>query len=438
MKVLPLLLLGLLLPSLALALPATTGVSNPTIVVGIIATLSGPEAVAGQDTVDGFTTAMRHLGGRFANQEVRVVVQDDKGSPDAAQQAVKRMLEREKVDFVLVAVSQAAMAAIHKPLIESRAFILNLDAAPASLAGMDCSPWLFEVGTPPDAVMDGVGTYLTGEKMRRIAVIGPDSPVTDAAVTLLRRSWAGEVSAVIRPRHGAMTYAAELAKLRQLAPDAVLSLLTGGMAVAFVRDFGASGLKSDLPMIGLWPAFERPQLSAMTDPALDILNVGPWSPDLDTPLNKRLNTDFELEYGRPVTSWVAQGYDAGLLLDAAMKATGGRTSDRDAVRNALRRAEFTSVRGAFRFDTNHVPSINVYLRRVTRDGKGRMSEEVRSVLLKDWHGRDAQVCPMRWVEEPAPGARPGQPGAAAKPGMPAKPGAPGNAAKPPVGLKKPQ
>ena len=100
----------------ASALPATTtAAGNPTIVVAIIATLSGPGAMAGQDSVDGFTTALRQMGGRFANQEVRVLVVDDHGSPDTAVQVTRRLLEREKVDFVLTAVSQAAMAAIIKP-----------------------------------------------------------------------------------------------------------------------------------------------------------------------------------------------------------------------------------------------------------------------------------------------------------------------------------
>ena len=388
--------------------------------------------MAGQDSVDGFTTAMRHLGGRFANQEVRVMVLDDKGSPDTALQITRRMLEREKVDFVLTAVSQAAMAAIIGPLTESRLFVLNLDAPPPRLFGSECSPWVFEVGTPVEATTEALGVSLTQDHVRRIAVVGAPVPATTQAVAAIRRTWTGEVLQVLTPRHGATTFAPEIARLRELAPEAVVSLLTGGMGGAFAREYGTSGFKPDIPLLGLWPSFERPMLTAMPEQALDVLNVAPWSPDLDTPPNKRLNTDFEVEYGRPVTSWVAQGYDAGLLLDAAMKATGGRAGDRDAVRHALRRAEFVSVRGPFRFDTNHVPSVNLYLRRVARDAKGRLSNEMRTVLIRDWHSREVAQCPMRWVEEPI--VQPGKPGSApgpVKPGNPptktpvtAKPGRP--------------
>ena len=415
------------------ALPVTTAAGNPTIVVAIIATLSGPGAMAGQDSVDGFTTALRQMGGRFANQEVRVLVVDDRGSPDTAVLVTRKLLERERVDFVLTAVSQSSMAAIIRPLLEARVFVLNLDAVPPALAGADCSPWLFEMGTPPDAISEAAGIHFTNEKLRKLVVVGPDSPATSVAVAGLKRSWSGEVAAVLRPRHGAVSYADEIARIRQLAPDAVYSVLTGGMGLAFVRDYAASGLKPEIPLVGAWTGFERPLLTAMADQGMDILNIAPWSPDLDVPLNKRMVTDFELEYGRPATSWVAHGYDSAQLLESAMKSTLGRTNDRDAVRHGLRRTEFASVRGGFRFDSNHMPSVPLYLRRVGRDAKGRLTEEMRAVLVKDWHSRDANQCPMRWVEEPlaAPGAKPGT-------GTPPpKPGTTPAQAKPPV-LKKPQ
>ncbi|CAA7617917.1 ABC transporter substrate-binding protein [Magnetospirillum sp. SS-4] len=400
------LLLVLLTVQTARALPASTAAGNPTIVVGVIATLSGPGAMAGQDSLDGFTTALRQMGGRFANQEVRVVPVDDRGSPDVAMQVTRRLLEREKVDFILTAVSQASMAAIVKPLNESRTFILNLDAYPDGLFGARCSASLFGLGTPPDAVSEAAGMHFANEKYRRLVVIGHDTRQTDMAVAALRRTWGGEDVTVLKARHGAATFAPEIRRIRELAPDAVYTLLSGGMGLALVRDYAAAGLKADIPLLGVWSNFERPHLTAMDDQGLDLLNVAPWSPDLDSPLNKRMISDFELEYGRPATSWVAQGYDSALLLEAAMKVTAGRTSDREAVRNALRRAEFASVRGGFRFETNHAPVINLYLRRVARDAKGRLTEETRGVLAREWRGRDAAHCPMHWGDEAAT-AKPG-------------------------------
>jgi branched-chain amino acid transport system substrate-binding protein len=343
---------------------ALPGASDPSVVIGVVATLTGPGALAGQDAVDGFNLALKQLGSRFSNQEVRVVLADDKGSPDLARQQVRRLMERERLDVVLTALSAPSLSAIVRPLVDGRLFVLNLEQPPPNLGGADCSQWLFNVGAPADGVHEALGQYLAGEKVRRVVVVGPESDLTNAAVAAFKHTFPGQVLAVVSPKPGATTFAPELAAIAKLKPDAVYSLLTGGMAGAFVRAWGASPLKPEVQLYPVWPAVERQFLSAMGD--------------------------------------AAQGYDAAFLLDATLKATNGKTVDSEAVRTALRRADFVSTRGSFKFNTNHTPILSYYLRKVGRDAKGRPTQEVRSVVLKDWRDRLAASCPMRWVEEPPP------------------------------------
>jgi branched-chain amino acid transport system substrate-binding protein len=391
-----------LVPITVRALPAGSGASDPSIVIGIVATTSGAGAIPGQDLIDGFSLALRQLGGRFANQEVRVVITDDKGSPDTARQQVKRLMERERLDIVLTAVSPASMIAIIKPLTEARLFVLDLDQAPAPLAGPECSPFLFGLAAPADGVHEALGQHLAAERMRRLVVIGPDAPKTNDAAAALKRTFHGEVAAVLMPKPGATTYESEIARIHDLKPDAVYTVLSGGMGVAFVRAYHAAGLRADIPLFAAWPLVERPMLPAMGEAAVDVVSISPWSPDLDSIPNKRLVSDFESEYGRPATTWAAQGYDSAFLLDAALKATNGKTGDSEALRAGLRRADFVSVRGGFKFNTNHFPVLTYYLRKVTRDAKGRLTHEMGGAVLKDWRDRQASSCPLRWVEETPP------------------------------------
>jgi branched-chain amino acid transport system substrate-binding protein len=383
----------------AMALP---GASDPSVVIGVVATLTGPGALAGQDAVDGFNLALKQLGGRFSNQEIRVVLTDDKGSPDVARQQVRRLMERERLDVVLTAVSQPSLAAVLHPLVDSRVFVLNLEQPPPTVGGAECSPWLFNMAAPSDGVHEALGQFLAGEKVRRLVVVAPESEITNNAVAALKRTFPGQVLAVVSPKPGATTFGPELEQIAKLKPDAAYSLLTGGMAGAFIRAWGTSALKAEVPLYPVWPAVERQFLVAMGDVAQDVQGIGTWSPDIDSIPNRRLVGDFEQEYGRPASTWAAQGYDAAFLLDGALKATNGKTVDSEAVRTALRRADFVSVRGGFKFNTNHTPVLNYYLRKVGRDAKGRPTQEVRAVVLKDWRDRQAASCPMRWVEEPPP------------------------------------
>lgn len=398
-----------LAPQAAPALPAGSGASDPSIVIGLVATLSGPGAMVGQDLADGFNLALRQLGGRFANQEVRLVVADDRGLPDVAVQQVNKLLGRERLDMVLTGVSPSSLAAVAPALFGARLFVLNLDRAPADLAGAQCSPWLFDLTAPVDGFHEAMGQHLAAEHVRRLVVVAPDSPVVAEAVAALKRTFPGEVADILVAKPGAAIYDREVDRIREIKPDAVYSLLNGGAGVAFVRAWGASGLKPEVPLYLQPSVLERPMLPAMGDAALDLVSIGTWSPDLDSIPNKRLITEFEAEYGRPATTWASQGYDAAFLLEAALKATNGRTHDSEALRSGFRRAEFVSVRGGFRFNTNHFPILNYYLRKVVKDAKGRMTQELQGIVLKDWHDRHAGICPMRWVEEPSPVPPPKKP-----------------------------
>lgn len=383
------------------AVPPGSGAKDPSIVLGMVVTLTGPGALAGQDILDGFSLALRQLGGRFANQEVRLVTVDDRGSPDSARSAVRKLMDRERLDMVLTGVAPSSLAAIAKPLTEARLFVLNLDTAPSAMTGAECSPWLFSLAAPSDGVHEAMGQHLAAEHVRRLAVVGPDSAMTHDAVAALKRTFAGEVAPILTPRPGATVFGPELAKLREVKPEAVYSLMTGGMGVNFLLALDRAGLKAEMPVFGPWSSFERQILPAMGDAAHDVTTIGTWAADLDTANNKRLTQEFEAEYGRPATTWAAQGYDAAMLLDAGLKATKGNTHDAEALRSALRRAEFSSVRSTFRFNTNHFPVLTYHVRKVVRDAKGRLVHETRAPVLREWRDRGAAVCPMRWVEEPA-------------------------------------
>jgi branched-chain amino acid transport system substrate-binding protein len=94
---------------------------------------------------------------------------------------------------------------------------------------------------------------------------------------------------------------------------------------------------------------------------------------MDNAANKKFVADFQKEYGRLPTLYAAQGYDAARLIDAAVLDSKGKLDDKDAVRKALEAAKFESVRGNFKFNKNHFPIQDYYLRVITKDSQGRIT-----------------------------------------------------------------
>ena len=83
-----------------------------------------------------------------------------------------------------------------------------------------------------------------------------------------------------------------------------------------------------------------------------------------------------------------------MLINSAMVATQGNLSDKDAVRNALEKADFKSVRGKFRFGNNHVPIQNFYLQEAVKDGDGYVLKTV-ATIVEDDQDRYHDKCPMK-------------------------------------------
>ena len=117
-------------------------------------------------------------------------------------------------------------------------------------------------------------------------------------------------------------------------------------------------------------------MPAQQDAALGFFGGANWAPNLDNPQNKAFVAALEKEYGAVPGTYAFQAYDAALLIDGALKATGGKTDNKDALRAALKKADFKSLRGAFKFNTNHYPIQDFYLVKVAKRADGKYQTEI--------------------------------------------------------------
>ena len=111
--------------------------------VGIIATLSGPPAVLGQQLRNGFQLAVKDLGGKLGGREAEIFVADDELKPDVAVTKVKSLIDRDKVDFVVGPIFSNILGAIAKPVTEAGVILISPNAGTSTFAGKECNPNLF-------------------------------------------------------------------------------------------------------------------------------------------------------------------------------------------------------------------------------------------------------------------------------------------------------
>jgi branched-chain amino acid transport system substrate-binding protein len=127
---------------------------------------------------------------------------------------------------------------------------------------------------------------------------------------------------------------------------------------------------------------------------LGMFNASHWAHDLDNAANKTFVAAFEKEYGRLPSLYASQGYDAANLIDAAVRDVKGKLDDKAAVRKALEAARFASVRGSFKFNSNHFPVQDYVLRLIGKDAQGRITNKTLGPIFKNHADAYVGECKM--------------------------------------------
>ena len=350
---------SLLAGTCALALAA--GAQASDLKVGFLSTLSGGGAGLGVDIRDGFLLALDEAGA----DDVEVVVEDTQRKPEVAVQVADEFIQREEVDVLTgIVFSNIALAVVPSAVNQGK-FYISPNAGPSQLAGRGCHENYFNVAWQNDAMHEAAGAHANDAGYESAFIMAPNYPAGQDGLTGFKRFYEGEVVSEVYTRLGQTDYAAEIAQIRASDADVAYFFLPGGMGISFLKQYADAGV--DIPLIGPGFSFDQTILPAVGDAAAGVRNTSEWSPDLDTAANAAFVEGFRAAYDRTPSMYAAQGYDAAQLLLSAMETAD--VSDADAFREALRAAEFESVRGAFRFAPNQHPIQDIYVREVVeRDG----------------------------------------------------------------------
>ena len=381
--------------ALALALAMGSAHAADKVKVGFLSTLSGPGGALGVDIKDGFKLALKSTGSKLGGLPAELVVVDDQQNPDVAKQATDRLLKRDKVDLMTGIVFSNIMLAVGPTIFDSKTFYVSANAGPSQYAGAQCNPYFFNVAWQNDNLHEAVGKHVAEKGFRNVALVAPNYPAGKDALTGFKRYYNGKVADEIYTKLGQLDYAAELAQIRATRPDAVYIFLPGGMGINFIKQYAAAGLAKDVPLFGPGFSADEDVIRAAGDAMNGMYNASQWAHDLPNAENRRFVADFEREYGRLPSLYASQGYDAALLIDAAVRKVKGNLDDKEALRAALAAADFKSVRGAFKFNRNHYPVQDYYLRVVEKDAKGRVTNRTVGTIFKDHADAYANECAMK-------------------------------------------
>jgi branched-chain amino acid transport system substrate-binding protein len=343
--------------------------------IGLLLPSTGVDSAQGTDATKGLELYLGKIGYRAGGREIHLVKEDDEAKPAVALARLKKLVEQDRVDFLVGPISSAVVLAIRDyvheqgtPLLVPAAFTRVLTAP------QNASPAIFRLSDTSDQANYSMGTWMMKHlPYRRVVVMAADFAGGRHSVEAFMAAFCaagGEIVADIYPPFDTHDFSPYLARLEGLRADAVYAWFAGGDAIRFVTQYRKA---SRLPLTGHSALTVEPILPRIGDAALGIVSVGAYTAAIDTPENRRFVRDHEAAYSSLPSRYSECGWVAAALIAKALEVLGGDLRDRGRVRGALADSlpGIEAPRGRMRFDAYRQVITPIYITRTEKQG-GRM------------------------------------------------------------------
>jgi branched-chain amino acid transport system substrate-binding protein len=368
---------------------------NKSVKIGFVSTFSGPTAVIGNDMRNSFELALDHIGRKMGDLPVEVIYEDDQQKPEVGKQKTEKLIESDKVDFVVGYIWSNVLLASLKPALDTKTFLITTNAGPHQIAGTLCSPYVFSTSWQNDQTPQAMGHYMNQKGVKTAFLIGPNYAAGKDMLGGVASTFKGQiVGQELTKWPDQLDFSAELSKARAAKPDAIFVFYPGAAGVQFLTQYAQSGLKGQIP---LYTAFTIDELSLprQGELALGVPGAQQWVNDLPNEANKKFVGDYQKKHpGLSPTFYGAQTYDAIGLINSAVVAVKGDLTKKDEMRKEMEKANFKSVRGNFKYGKNHIPIQNFYLQDVVKNAEGKLVLKTVATIVENNQDRFVNECNM--------------------------------------------
>jgi len=356
-----------------LAIPAVA--QSQELRVGFINTLSGGAAILGKAQMQGWRLGLaengwKKDGDKFAGVPMKLFVGDDQRKVDVGLRVARRMVRSDKVHIVAGIIWSNILMAVQQSVIRSKTALLSTNAGATPMFGRKCSPYFISSSFVNDEASEAMGQLMNKEKIGSVFLMAPNYQAGKDNLSGFERFYKGKIAGKILFKIGARDYQAEISTVKAAKPNAVFIFAPGGMGIAFMKQWSASGANKDIKLYTVYTV-DNITLRPIGKAAVGTYHTNFWSPDLDNPRNKKFVKDFMAAYKRPPDMFAAEAYDGAMVLAAGIRKLGSKVpkNSLDLVK-AMRDAGMPSVRGDLKYNVNGALIQPYYKREVVLNDAG--------------------------------------------------------------------
>jgi branched-chain amino acid transport system substrate-binding protein len=364
--------------AMATLLPRPAYAQGKPVKIGLLTVKTGPLAAGGIQMEQGLTRFLKDRNYTLAGRKAEMVVGDTGGNPAGTKSKTQELVERDNVDMILGPLAAFELLAISDYAAQAKMPILSLAAA-EDMTQRKPNPYFVRASATSAQGMHPLADYAAKElKYKRVITVTEDFAYGHEQMGGFQRVFedaGGRVVKKLWPPLVTPDYAPYLAQLSGV--DAVVQGFAGSNPLKFMKQYMDQGLK--LPVLGGGTAADDALLKSYGDEAVGMITCAAYTSDLDTPSNRRLVEGMVKDYGNIPGIYAAGLYINGMVAEAALEKTGGKTEDRDALIRALRAVSLTdSPRGPFTFD--HLGNVvgNFFIRRTEKKGDKLVNTTIKT------------------------------------------------------------
>jgi branched-chain amino acid transport system substrate-binding protein len=310
----------------ALGAPSVLRAATDPIRIGHLTPMTGFLGTLGQWAVMGIRMAADEINAAGGVNGRRLEVSsEDSINPENAATKAQRMLERDKVDFLMGEISSASALAISEVATRNKRLFMATGPRSDVLRGTRCSKYMFCTDTPNSVMVNAVGSALKRDGMvagKRFITLTADyvfgHDLLKAAKTFFSANGAELIGDVLIATD-VTDFSAFILKIHQAKPDIVCLNLAGNQVTNFVKQYAEFGLP--YPTVGFnlntadaWAA----GMGALTGAWPTV-----WHDTLDTPGSRAFVAAFKARYGKLPENHAWIEYVALKIAAQAMTASGG-------------------------------------------------------------------------------------------------------------------
>jgi branched-chain amino acid transport system substrate-binding protein len=346
--------------------PAAQQAQLPPLKIGFLASLTGYLAAPGKFMQEGLNLYLKQHNNTLAGRKVEVITADDQGNPQTGLTQLRKLVEQDHVDVVIGPLNAAVGSALASYLTEKKMPAIYPIVSSDDLTQRKPSPYIVRTGWTSSQTTQPLGDYAYKTLgYHKVATIAYDFEFGWQSVGGFVQSFQSDGGQVVKQIWTPQTTNDFSPYLSQLPRnvDAVFCSFSGSTAIAFFQQYKAFGLK--MPLVCQGNATDESTLAQTGPSAEGVITALHYSAALDTAANKAFVDAYTKEYGHGPSYYGEGTYVGAMVLDKALQALHGDTSNTDAFLKALRSVTLDDApRGPVTFDSYGNPVENVYIRKV--------------------------------------------------------------------------